>query len=205
MLKKCYAWSTSIAVVAILTAGCNTGQPWSATCTTSVSTTSSLAPTIAGVCSSTPSAISSSVPASATPASAAPMSSTMPSNAPSASSFPASPSPSAVISMPLSTATLLGSSGFVNGSSFTVYVFDADLLKANASTCTGACSGVWPPVTPPSGTLPSGWTSFQRQDGSMQLAYKGRALYTYTGDPAPGNTNGDGLTAFGGVWHVARP
>jgi predicted lipoprotein with Yx(FWY)xxD motif len=113
--------------------------------------------------------------------------------------------PPASTPAPLSTATLLGSSGFVNGSGFTVYVFDADLAQANASSCNGNCAGVWPAVSPPNGTLPSGWTSFQRQDGSMQLAYKGRALYTYVGDPAPGNTNGDGLTEFGGVWHIARP
>jgi len=108
-------------------------------------------------------------------------------------------------SAPLSTATLAGSPGFVNASGFSVYVFDADLAQANASTCNGSCAGVWPAVSAPNGTLPSGWTSFQRQDGTMQLAYKGRALYTYVGDPAPGTTNGDGLTAFGGVWHIARP
>jgi len=105
----------------------------------------------------------------------------------------------------LSTATLAGSPGFVNASGFSVYVFDADLAQANASSCSGSCAGVWPAVAPPSGTLPSGWTSFQRQDGSMQLAYKGRALYTYVGDPSPGAANGDGLTEFGGVWHIARP
>jgi predicted lipoprotein with Yx(FWY)xxD motif len=108
-------------------------------------------------------------------------------------------------SAPLSTANLAGSPGFVNASGFTVYVFDADLSQANASTCNGSCAGVWPPVTPPSGALPAGWTSFQRLDGTMQLAYKGRALYTYVGDPAAGNTNGDGINAFGGIWHIARP
>jgi predicted lipoprotein with Yx(FWY)xxD motif len=39
----------------------------------------------------------------------------------------------------------------------------------------------------------------------MQLAYKTRALYTFSGDVRPGDTNGDGVNAFGGLWHVARP
>jgi len=64
---------------------------------------------------------------------------------------------------------------------------------------------VWPPVAPASGSMPSGWTVVTRQDGSKQLAYSGRPLYTYTGDGAAGQTNGDGLNAFGAVWHVARP
>jgi predicted lipoprotein with Yx(FWY)xxD motif len=184
MVTKWYAWSMSIAIVAILATGCDMGKSGSGTCTTSVSTIISAV----GVCTPTPAALSPTTMSSSVPASAAPVS-----------------SPSASVPMPLSTATLLGTPGFVNGSGFTVYVFDADLAQANASSCNGSCAGVWPAVSPPNGTLPSGWTSFQRQDGTMQLAYKGRALYTYVGDPAPGTTNGDGLTAFGGVWHVARP
>ena len=191
MVTKWYAWSTSIAVVAILATSCDMGKPGGAgTCTTSVSTIISAV----GMCYATPSlsptAMFSSIPASA---------------APSLAPSPPVSSPSVSVSMPLSTANLLGTPGFVNGSGFTVYVFDADLAQANASSCNVGCSGVWPAVPPPNGTLPSGWTSFKRLDGTMQLAYKGRALYTYVGDPAPGTTNGDGLTAFGGVWHVARP
>jgi predicted lipoprotein with Yx(FWY)xxD motif len=107
---------------------------------------------------------------------------------------------------PLTTASINGSAGFVNTSQRTVYVFDADLATPNASTCTGACTGAWPPVTVAPGTsLPAPWTSFQRTDGTTQLAYNGRALYTFSGDSAPGQFNGDGLNEFGGIWHVARP
>jgi predicted lipoprotein with Yx(FWY)xxD motif len=105
----------------------------------------------------------------------------------------------------LSTATLNGSAGFVNAAQRTVYVFDAD-TTANQSTCTGQCAGVWPPVTVAAGTtLPANWTSFTRTDGSQQLAYKGRALYTYVVDTAPGQTNGDGINSFNNIWHIARP
>jgi predicted lipoprotein with Yx(FWY)xxD motif len=108
-------------------------------------------------------------------------------------------------SAPLSTANFGGSPGFVNNAGFTVYVFDGDLAQANASSCNGACASVWPSIAPPSAMLPSGWTSFVRQGGGTQLAYKGRALYTYVVDQAPGQTNGDGITEFGAVWHIARP
>lgn len=124
---------------------------------------------------------------------------------PSSTSAPTSIPTSSSSSAALSTATLKGQPGFIAPSGMTVYVFDADLGSPNASTCNGTCANSWPPVTPPSGALPSGWTSFQRQDGSMQLAYKTRALYTFSGDVRPGDTNGDGVNAFGGLWHVARP
>jgi predicted lipoprotein with Yx(FWY)xxD motif len=116
-----------------------------------------------------------------------------------------SPSPTQSSSVPLQTASLKGSPGFVNGQSFTVYVFDADLGAPGQSTCNGACAQNWPPVVAPAGTLPANWTAIGRQDGSMQLAYKGRPLYTFAGDGQPLQTNGDGINAFGGYWHIARP
>jgi len=106
---------------------------------------------------------------------------------------------------PLSTATLKGAPGFVNSSGLTVYVFDLDLTAPGQSTCNGTCAQNWPPVAAPAGSLPSPWTAITRQDGSHQLAYAGRPLYTFSFDTAPGQTNGDGVNAFGGNWHIARP
>jgi predicted lipoprotein with Yx(FWY)xxD motif len=110
------------------------------------------------------------------------------------------------VAQPLSTMTLKGSAGFVNSASHTVYVFDADLGTPNASTCSGACALNWPPVTTTAGaTLPTPWSMFARGDGSTQLAYKTRALYTFSADANAGDVFGDGINAFGGVWHIARP
>jgi predicted lipoprotein with Yx(FWY)xxD motif len=107
---------------------------------------------------------------------------------------------------PLQTSSLKGSPGFVNSNNMTVYVFDADLGTPNASTCSGTCAQNWPPVTVAAGaSLPAPWTSFMRADGSMQLAYKTRALYTFAFDHNAGDVNGDGVNAFGGVWHIGRP
>jgi predicted lipoprotein with Yx(FWY)xxD motif len=107
----------------------------------------------------------------------------------------------------LMTATLKGSPGFVNAAQRTVYVFDADLAAPGTSTCnsTNGCSAIWPPVAPPSTALSAGFGAITRSDGTKQLTFQGRPLYLYAGDSAPGQTNGDGINAFGGLWHVARP
>ncbi|MGA3038300.1 MAG: hypothetical protein ABSE64_12550 [Vulcanimicrobiaceae bacterium] len=108
-------------------------------------------------------------------------------------------------SSPLSTAQLAGSMGYVSPAGFTVYVLSSDSF--NNSTCTGACAGVWPVLVPPgaAASMSTGWSSFVRSDGKTQLSYNGWPLYTYSGDSAAGQTNGNGITAFGGVWSVARP
>ena len=105
----------------------------------------------------------------------------------------------------LATMTLKGSPGFVNSVGHTVYVFDADLASPGQSVCNGACAANWPPVGVPSAMLTSGFTSITRADSSKQLAFNGRPLYTFAFDVNVGDTNGDGVNAFGGLWHIARP
>ena len=107
--------------------------------------------------------------------------------------------------MLLATAQLKGAAGFINSAGLTVYVFDADLASPGHSVCNGTCAKVWFPVAVPAGVLPMNWTAIRRDDGSMQLAFKGRPLYTFSGDSQPGQANGDGLNQFGGIWHIARP
>lgn len=102
----------------------------------------------------------------------------------------------------LSTMTLNGGPAFVNSAQLPVYTIGGDTVP-NQSACTVAsgCLAVWPSVAPPSGTLPAPWTSFTRSDnGAIQLAYNGAALYTFTGDK-PGVATGDGVENF----HLARP
>jgi len=109
------------------------------------------------------------------------------------------------VMQPLSTAMLKGAPGFVTGAGFTVYVFDADLASPGRSVCNGTCATVWPALAPPTLNLPAQWSAITRSDNSMQLAYNGRPLYTFTLDKSPGSISGDGVTAFGGMWHIARP
>ena len=79
---------------------------------------------------------------------------------------------------------------------------------ANAmSTCTGACATAWPPLTVSSSTLPAGldaklFSVIARPDGTHQLEAGKWPLYRFSGDAAPGDTNGQGS---GGVWFVVTP
>jgi predicted lipoprotein with Yx(FWY)xxD motif len=92
-----------------------------------------------------------------------------------------------------------------DGRGFTLYGFDAD--KGTMSNCSGACATAWPPDTV-TGPTPKVGTGLQqslvgettRSDGKTQLTYAGRPLYLFAGDSKPGNTNGDGSTAFGARW-----
>ena len=125
-------------------------------------------------------------------------------------SAPIQPNPSPTstpgLNQVLATATLNGGPGFIDSSGRTVYVFDADLASPGRSVCNGACAQNWPPLAPPAGvTLTSPFSSIARDDGSAQLAYAGRPLYRFIADARPGDANGDGIDAFGGLWHIARP
>jgi predicted lipoprotein with Yx(FWY)xxD motif len=90
----------------------------------------------------------------------------------------------------------------------TIYVFGKD-TSGDASTCSGDCASEWPPVSSSgkvaagSGIDASKLTTFKRDDGTTQVALNGHPLYTFTGDSAPGDTNGNGLDDFGGVWNAA--
>ena len=98
----------------------------------------------------------------------------------------------------------VGSNGtlLVGGSnSMTVYSFSKDVANSGLSACTAVddCIATWPAVTVGAGTTPiagSGVTgdlgTISRPDlsGALQVTYKGLPLYFYSGDHAPGDSNG---------------
>jgi predicted lipoprotein with Yx(FWY)xxD motif len=72
--------------------------------------------------------------------------------------------------------------------------------------CTGACLSIWPPLIAPAKTTPLGPVKLgtvMRPDGRTQATFKGRPLYIYSGDAKPGDANGEGIRADGGIWHAA--
>ena len=91
----------------------------------------------------------------------------------------------------------------------TLYLFERD--SGTMSACTGACAVNWPPLrvrgTPlvGSGAKPSDVGRTARPDGISQLTYNGHPLYTFVNDKKPGNTNGEGINAFGGSWFAVSP
>jgi predicted lipoprotein with Yx(FWY)xxD motif len=88
----------------------------------------------------------------------------------------------------------------------TLYMFGHDLT--DVSRCSGACAANWPPATAPRkprvarGIKQSKLKVIRRGDGTRQLSFAGHPLYRYSGDGKPGDVNGEGINAFGGVWHA---
>ncbi len=88
----------------------------------------------------------------------------------------------------------------------TLYMFGADM--GTTSTCSGACAQNWPPLLA-SGNATVGNNAkasllgdSTRSDGKHQVTYNGHPLYLFSGDHKAGDTNGQGINAFGGKWHA---
>jgi len=97
----------------------------------------------------------------------------------------------------------------VNNQGRTVYVFAND--KTSVSTCTGPCAANWPFVPAPA-SLPAslpGVTGKRgttvRSGGAHQRTVAGHPGYTFAGDSAAGQTNGQGKVLDGGLWTVVSP
>jgi predicted lipoprotein with Yx(FWY)xxD motif len=87
----------------------------------------------------------------------------------------------------------------VDAKGMTVYTFDKDSANSGKSACTGGCATNWPAVQAGSGALTAPYSSITREDGSKQLAYKGKPLYTFVKDKKPGDIAGDKAM---NMWHV---
>jgi predicted lipoprotein with Yx(FWY)xxD motif len=47
--------------------------------------------------------------------------------------------------------------------------------------------------------------STTRSDGTRQVTYAGHPVYLFSGDQNPGDTNGEGVVAFGASWYAVSP
>jgi predicted lipoprotein with Yx(FWY)xxD motif len=102
----------------------------------------------------------------------------------------------------LKTTTIGGTTVLTNAKGFTLYSFASDTPAS--SKCYGSCAVYWPPATGTTAAgqgLPGKVTTITRTDGSHQLTYNGHPLYTYIGDTAPGQAQGNNLNLNGGLWH----
>ena len=71
--------------------------------------------------------------------------------------------------------------------------------------CSGACLQVWPAVSLPAGTTKATGTGVSNVAAmGTQVTIGGAPVYTFSGDTAAGSTNGEGITSFGGTWHVVK-
>lgn len=89
----------------------------------------------------------------------------------------------------------------VNSQGMTLYYNTSD---TTSSVCSGGCASAWPPLLSASAPSPAaslpGTLSLLTDTNGSQVTYNGHPLYTYSGDSAPGQINGEGI---GGVWFVA--
>jgi predicted lipoprotein with Yx(FWY)xxD motif len=71
--------------------------------------------------------------------------------------------------------------------------------------CTGACASTWRPLVVPAGVKPTSPVklgTIERPDGRTQVTFKGRPLYSFSGDSKAGDVNGEGIKDVG-TWHAA--
>ncbi len=89
----------------------------------------------------------------------------------------------------------------VDRNGMTLYTSAGD-TSPGTSSCTGQCAAVWPPLavsgtaTYGTGLTASKFTTITRSDGTTQLAYNGKPLYSFASDSAPGDTSGQGVGGF---------
>jgi predicted lipoprotein with Yx(FWY)xxD motif len=87
---------------------------------------------------------------------------------------------------------------------------DQTLSTFTGGSCDGSCADVWFPMEADgkvvadddSGLDPALIGTTTRPDGTSQVTYDGKALYTYS-EEQPGEVSGTG-SSFGGTWRVAR-
>jgi predicted lipoprotein with Yx(FWY)xxD motif len=87
----------------------------------------------------------------------------------------------------------------VDAKGMTVYTFDKDAANSGKSACAGQCADNWPAVKADNAQPAAPYSTITRDDGSKQLAYKGKPLYTFVKDQKAGDKAGD---KFKDMWHV---
>ena len=94
-----------------------------------------------------------------------------------------------------------------------LYVFMADTQNSGTSTCgdDDGCAAEWPPLVSQGAPVAGEGVdatllgTITRDDGTLQVTYNGWPLYLFVEDAAPGDTNGQGIDEFGGLWFLVSP
>jgi predicted lipoprotein with Yx(FWY)xxD motif len=93
----------------------------------------------------------------------------------------------------------------------TLYFLSTEQGGKDKCTSQQGCAAAWPLLVAPSSGSPtaaSGVTGtlgvITAGDGTMEVTYNGWPLHTFNNEPA-GQTGGQGIMSFGGVWYAATP
>ena len=94
----------------------------------------------------------------------------------------------------------------VNSQGRTLYLFGRD--SRSKSACSGKCASFWPPLIATSKPRAAASAkaamlgTTRRADGRLQVTYNHHPLYRFVKDTKKGQTQGEQLNAFGGVWYA---
>ena len=98
----------------------------------------------------------------------------------------------------------------VNAKARAVYTLSGDTTKHPKCNRANGCFGFWPPVTVSSAKGLSkaagvkGRLGTFKRNGIIQVTLGGHPLYTFANDHARAAATGEGINAFGGIWHVVK-
>lgn len=103
-----------------------------------------------------------------------------------------------------------------DGKALYMFTFDSvgTATSPAKSACADSCAAAWPPLLAPSadgpfqtsgGVQATGLGTIQRADGTFQVTYFGWPLYTFVADKSAGQTNGQKVANFNGVWYLVSP
>jgi predicted lipoprotein with Yx(FWY)xxD motif len=87
----------------------------------------------------------------------------------------------------------------------TLYSLSVETHGKFICTKTSGCTSIWHPLTVAAGVVPKGPVKLgtvKRPEGTVQVTYRGRPLYTFGGDKKRGQTKGEGIRDVG-TWHAA--
>jgi predicted lipoprotein with Yx(FWY)xxD motif len=96
----------------------------------------------------------------------------------------------------------------VNSQGQVLYTFTTS--SGAAAHCSASCLAAWPAVTLPTGvTTPTGSSGVgtlgtTTSNGPTQVTVGGLPLFTFAGDPGPGEAKGNNIVSFGGTWKVVK-
>jgi predicted lipoprotein with Yx(FWY)xxD motif len=87
------------------------------------------------------------------------------------------------------------------------YVFTSD--RRDESACYGDCAVAWPPLAAVGDVVAGRGVrrklvgTTERDDGALQVTYRGKPLYGYVNDPR-GKVYCHDVAEFGGTWYAVR-
>jgi predicted lipoprotein with Yx(FWY)xxD motif len=97
----------------------------------------------------------------------------------------------------------LGRTVLTTTKGLTLYILSAE--TSGRFICTRSCLSNWHPLLVRAGVKPKGPVklgTMKRPEGKIQVTFKGRPLYRFSGDSKAGDVSGEGIRDVG-TWHAA--